>query len=118
MKARTCAIHGMAETRSSVRARRTAALSLAALTLFVVQPPEAAEPGVTKIAVFDFELDDRSAGRGVVEQDPIDIVNLQESTEEARRILSASGHYSVVDTCSTATDARDHWQRTLAPISP
>ena len=67
------------------------------LTVFAMQPSEAAEPGLVKIAVFDFELEDKSAGGGVVPQDAIDIENLKISTEEARRMLSASGRYSIVD---------------------
>ena len=50
-----------------------------------------------KIAVFDFELEDKSAGGGIIAPDAIDIENLKISTEEARRMLSASGRYSIVD---------------------
>ena len=74
----------------------------AALTVFVIQPSKAAEPGLVKIAVFDFELDDRSAGGGIIGQDAIDTENLRKSTEEARRMFSASDRYSIVDTGSVA----------------
>ena len=40
------------------------------------------------------------AGGGIVDQDPIDTEKLQLSTDEARRLLSASGRYSIVDTGS------------------
>lgn len=65
-------------------------------------PSAAAEPGAVKIAVFDFELDDRSAGGGIVEMDATDAEHLRLSTEEARRLLAASGRYSVIDTGSAA----------------
>ena len=73
----------------------------AALTLFALQPSRAAEPGV-KIAVFDFELNDRSAGGGIISQDAIDTENLKMSTEEARRMLVDSGRFSIVDAGSAA----------------
>jgi hypothetical protein len=73
----------------------------AALTVFALQPSRAAEPGV-KIAVFDFELNDRSAGGGIIGQDAIDTENLRMSMEEARRILADSGRFSIVDAGSAA----------------
>jgi hypothetical protein len=86
--------------RLSVSACRTLVAGLAAALMFAVQPSKAAEP--VKIAVFDFELDDKSAGGGIIAQDAIDIENLKLSTEEARRMLSASGRYSIVDAGSVA----------------
>jgi Protein of unknown function (DUF2380) len=91
--------------RLSASAHRALAASLAAaLTVFAMQPSEAAEPGLIKIAVFDFELDDRSAGRGIIDQDAVDTENLELSTEEARRMLSTSGRYSIVDASSAAAE--------------
>jgi hypothetical protein len=55
-----------------------------------------------KIAVFDFELNDASAGSGLIAQDAIDTESLKKSTEEARRMLSASGRYSIVGTGGVA----------------
>jgi Protein of unknown function (DUF2380) len=82
--------------------RVLAASAAAALSVFAIQSPEAADPGPVKIAVFDFELNDASAGGGIIGQDAIDTENLGKSSEEARRMLSASGRYSVVDTSSVA----------------
>jgi hypothetical protein len=96
----------MLETRGErnyllVPVRRVFAVSLVAvLIVAAIQPSEAAEPGPVKIAVFNFELNDTSAGAGVINQDAIDTENLTKSTEEARRLLSASGRYSIVDTTS------------------
>lgn len=81
--------------------RQAFAVSLVALSIVAaIQPSEAAEPDPIKIAVFHFELNDTSAGGGVISQDAIDSENLTKSTEEARRLLSASGRYSIVDTTS------------------
>src|SRR5262249_37774412 len=87
--------------RLSVSARRVIAASAAvALSAAAIPTCEAADP--VKIAVFDFELNDASAGGGIIALDAIDSENLQKSTEEARRMLSASGRYSIVDTGSIA----------------
>jgi Protein of unknown function (DUF2380) len=85
-------------------ARALAASFTAALALSAIQPCAAAEPGVAKIAVFDFELDDRSAGGGIIAPDAIDSENLKKSTDEARRMLAASGRYTIVDASSAADD--------------
>lgn len=66
------------------------------------QPVEAAEP--VTVVVFDFELDDRSAGGGVIEADAADAEQLRLSTEEARRLLAESGRYSVIETGSVAQE--------------
>jgi hypothetical protein len=81
----------------------TASLAAAAACL-AIQPAAAAEPGSVRIAVFDFELNDASAGGGIIAQDAIDTANLRESTEEARRMLSASGRYNIVETGSVADE--------------
>jgi hypothetical protein len=83
--------------------RRVVICVAAILTVFAIQPSEAAEPGV-KIVVFDFELNDRSAGGGIISQDAIDTENLKMSTEEARRMLAESGRFSILDAGSAADD--------------
>lgn len=91
--------------RSSASVSRALAVSLAvALTVLASQPSKATQPGPVKIAVFDFELIDKSAGDGIVEPDATDRENLRMSAEEARRMLSASGRYSLVDASSAADD--------------
>lgn len=52
----------------------------------------------TRIAVFDFELEDKSAGGGIIPPDDYDIRYLAESTEEAKKLLSLSGRYALVPT--------------------
>jgi hypothetical protein len=82
--------------------RTVVVCAAAALTFCASQRLEAAETGPVKIAVFDFELNDRSAGGGIIAQDAIDTENLKLSTEEARRMLSDSGRFSVVDAGNAA----------------
>jgi hypothetical protein len=77
---------------------------VAALTALSTPPSRATEPKPVAIAVFDFELNDASAGGGIIGPDSIDTENLRESTEQARRMLSASGRYRIVDTGSVAAD--------------
>jgi hypothetical protein len=80
-------------------------VGLVALSAFLAAQPSAAnEPAAKAIAVFEFELDDRSGGAGIVAKDAIDIEHLQESTAEARRMLAASGRYRIVDIASLAGD--------------
>ena len=76
----------------------------AALMLLAWQPCKAVAQDLVSIAVFDFELNDTSAGGGIIAQDAIDAESLTASTDEARRMLSASGLYSVVDTGGVAAE--------------
>jgi Protein of unknown function (DUF2380) len=69
-----------------------------ALAILVGPQSKAAEESTVKVAVFAFELADRSAGDGIIGQDAIDTENLKLSADEARQILSASGRYDIVDT--------------------
>ncbi len=95
-----------ARHRLPVSAHRALAAGLvAALAVLAMPPPGAAEPGLIRIALFEFELDDRSAGGGIIAQDAIDSGNLKLATEEARRMLAASGRYGLVDAGSSAGEA-------------
>ena len=60
-------------------------------------------PHVLKLAVFPFELEDVSAGAGIIPPDEIDRTQLRLATEEARRLIAESGRYQLVDV-STVTD--------------
>jgi hypothetical protein len=64
---------------------------------------EAVGQSPIKMAVFPFELEDFSAGAGYVPPDDIDREQLRLSTEEARRLIAASGRYQLVDV-STVND--------------
>jgi hypothetical protein len=92
---------GRNERAEGPAAPRRAPAVLAAAILTVVAAPGlapsmAAEPEL-RMAVFPFELDDRSAGGGVIAPDAVDAENLAASTEEARRLLAASGRYALID---------------------
>lgn len=52
----------------------------------------------TRIAVFKFELEDKSAGGGIISEDEHDRKYLTAATDEAERLLTASGRFSVVGT--------------------
>lgn len=71
---------------------------LATFIVVAIQPSGATEPTPIKIAVFDFEIRDASAGGGIIDQDRIDTENLRKSAEMARHLLSDSGLYSIIDT--------------------
>src|SRR3954468_23740462 len=58
---------------------------------------ETAAPAPIKMAVFSFELEDFSAAAGYVPPDDIDREQLRLSTEEALRLMAASGFYQRVD---------------------
>jgi Protein of unknown function (DUF2380) len=66
---------------------------------------EAVAPSPTKMAVFPFELEDFSAGAAYVPPDDIDREQLRLSTEEARRLIAASGRYQLVDVSAVNNEA-------------
>jgi hypothetical protein len=88
---------------------RTIALILApAMVLAVHAAAEAAEtvaPSPVKMAVFPFELEDFSAAAAYVPPDDIDREQLRLSTEEARRLIAASGRYQLVDVSAVSEEA-------------
>jgi len=63
-----------------------------------------ANPSPIKIAVFDFELDDFSAGAGIAGDPAADIKRLDEVTREARKLIAASGRYTPVDVSAAEGD--------------
>src|SRR5436190_11687971 len=79
------------------------AIVLAALA--VAGAAETAVPPPIKMAVFPFELEDFSAGAAYVPPDDIDREQLRLSTEEARRLIAASGRYQLVDVSAVNDEA-------------
>ena len=83
-----------------------------------------------KIAVFDFELEDYSAGGGIIGETPEDIAQLKRATDDARQLLAQSGRYSLVDVsradaepvrrnrCGRAVAARLISRTNSAPTNP
>ena len=74
-------------------------LSLA-LGLMIFALPAASgaqDPGPRSIAIFPFELEDRSAGAGVIPPDARDLRYLKESQLMAEKMLAASGRFHIVE---------------------
>ena len=88
---------------------RTTALILApAIVLAALAAAGAAEtaaPSPVKMAVFPFELEDASAAAAYIPPDDIDREQLRLSTEEARRLIAASGRYQLVDVSAVNNEA-------------
>src|SRR5215472_16287615 len=61
-----------------------------------------------KIAVFDFELDDLSAGGGIVGDKTEDAAQLNQATEKARLLMAQSGRYSLVDISAIDEAVKSH----------
>ena len=83
--------------------RYIALILMPAVVLATLSAARAAEP--VKMAVFPFELEDFSAGAGYVPPDDIDREQLRLSTEEARRLIAASGRYQLVDVSAVNNEA-------------
>jgi hypothetical protein len=82
----------------------SAVAAAAALTGPAIPSASAADP--VKIAVFEFELNDASGGSGIIAQDAVDTDYLRKVTEEARRLLAASGRYTIVETSGAGETPR------------
>ncbi len=93
-----------------VPSRLASTLVLAALSSF--GGAARAEPTAPiKLALFDFELEDFSAGAGLAGSST-DSKYLASATEEARRLVAQSGRYSLVETMGVeAAPAKEHWLR-------
>lgn len=97
--------------RSPMRRRILLIVASALLTLPLgMTVPSAADSSLAsanavRIAVFDFELEDHSAGSGIIAEDLHDAQYLSQATDEARRMLAASGRFVLVDTKGAVTGA-------------
>ena len=67
--------------------------------------PASADPSRIKIAVFDFELDDFSGGAGIAGDHAADLVQLDRATSAARKLLTQSDRYGLVDVANAQSDA-------------
>jgi len=77
---------------------------LAAMAL--AYPAQGADPTPVKIAVFEFELEDVSAaGAASRVESADDVTRMKAVTDEARRVLTASGKYTLVDTVGVSAQA-------------
>jgi hypothetical protein len=87
-----------AESISLARPAGARTISAASLlcTAWLAAFPAHAAPEPVRRAVFDFELEDYSAGARP-DQAPADTARLAEVSAEIRRLLAQSGRYTVVD---------------------
>src|SRR5215472_7931417 len=66
-----------------------------------------------KLAIFDCELVDSSAGASVTKGSPADTAQLERVTGEIKRLIEESRRYSLIDTSSAGAEAaKDHELRT------
>ena len=75
------------------------------LVLAAAGAAETAAPSPVNMAVFPFELEDASAAAAYIPPDDIDREQLRLSTEEARRLIAASGRYQLVDVSAVNDEA-------------
>jgi hypothetical protein len=66
--------------------------------------PASADPSRIKIAVFDFELDDSSAGAGIAGDPAADLAQLDRATSAARKLIAQSDRYGPVDVANAKSD--------------
>jgi hypothetical protein len=65
-----------------------------------------------KLAVFDFELDDFSAGGPLAGESPVETEMLRRVTALARKRLAESGLFEIVDGSASANEmVKSHWLR-------
>ncbi|HUB65567.1 MAG TPA: DUF3280 domain-containing protein [Methylocella sp.] len=65
----------------------------------------AGAPPLVKLAVFDFELEDFSAGAQLPVGGSAEADQLKLATNEARQLIAQSGHYSLVDVSGADAEA-------------
>jgi hypothetical protein len=70
---------------------------LVAVAWLALAPGGEAAPAPVKLALFDFELEDSSAGAAAVGEAQADAAHLAEVTGEVGRLLTQSGRYQLVD---------------------
>jgi hypothetical protein len=89
--------------------RRTGVLALLCSTILALAPACAQAEDVAttpiELAVFDFELEDYSAGATIAPTPVADDAYLKKVSAEARRLIEASGHYHLVDVSNSNAEA-------------
>lgn len=86
-----------------MRIRTLAVLMTALGATCTLAHAEQAKP--KSIEVFPFELDDRSAGAGIIPPDEHDRRYLSESAQVAKDMLSKSGRFTIIDASATGEQA-------------
>lgn len=101
-------------TLASCRRRQMLAFAAGAFLIALLAPVTGrSEPKAPiKLAVFDFELDDFSAGGPIAGESPVETAMLQRVTTLARKQLARSGLFEIVDgSASTNEMVKTHWLR-------
>lgn len=73
------------------------ATSLLCAVLLAALPADGATSAPITLAVFDFELEDFSAGASSAGETPSDTEQLAHVTDEVRQLFAGSGRYHLVD---------------------
>ncbi len=84
--------------------RRLLACALAFFAALSAGFSARADPPPIKLALFNFELDDFSGGAGIAGDPAADLKRLDEVTAEARKLIAASGRYTLVDVSGAEGD--------------
>jgi hypothetical protein len=84
---------------------RSVAMSLLCAAWLAALPVSADTSTPIKLAMFDFELEDLSAGASSTGETPHDSDRLTHVTEEVRQLLARSGRYHLVDVATADTAA-------------
>jgi hypothetical protein len=89
--------------------RHLAVLTVALVCVTTSHSIGAAEAAPTKLAVFDFELEDSSAGASIAGDRDVDDAFMRSVSAEVRRTFEQSGRYQLVDVSdSDAQAVEDH----------
>jgi hypothetical protein len=88
---------------------KSVAASLLCAALLAALPASAATSAPVKLALFDFELEDFSAGASSAGETPSDAEQLTRVTDEVRQLFARSGRYRLVDVgAADAAAAKAH----------
>lgn len=87
--------------------------TLTVLMALLVGTCASAQPQTKSIEVFPFELEDKSAGAGIIPPDEHDRRYLSESAQVAKDMLSQSGRFTVLDVQPRDVQPRD--EQAVAP---
>jgi len=97
---------------ATLKGKPAAAIALPLILFFLSAPACLAahgKDGRTQIAVFDFELEDSSAGAGIAGDQAADATSMSAANAEVRRVIEQSGRYRLVDvSAANAAAVRDH----------
>jgi len=89
--------------------RSTPQILVLSAALLAAFPAKAATAAPIKLAIFDFELEDFSAGGSSAGETPSDAAQLASITSEVGQLLAQSGRYNLVDVGSAdAAAAKAH----------